>query len=285
MFYKNQNTATLATNIKTGIESRLRDVHTAMPGIIESFDPVAQTASVQPAIKRVFKTQEADKEILTPTDLPILINVPVVQPRGGGFSLTFPIAKGDECLLIFCERSIDYWHQNSGIQLPGGKRFHHLSDAIAYVGLSSIPKKVPDYDPVNVQIKKDDGSVSITIKENGDLDTFSQGDTNITAVGDIVANCSNANITASGSIIANCSTAEVTASGSITLTAGSSISLNAPAIALNGAISTAGNGGGPAIMQTTGQLFNNGVNVGSTHSHPQGLDSDGDTQQNTGGPQ
>lgn len=172
---KNQNLSSLSTNIKQGIESRIKDVHTAMPGIIESFDPVKQTASIQPAIKRIFKTVDAEKEILTPAALPVLINVPVMQPRGGGYSLTFPITTGDECLLIFCERSIDYWHQESGVKNPGAKRFHHLSDAIAYVGLSSIPKKVPNYDPDNIQLKKDDGTSEITILPSQiDIDTDSQ---------------------------------------------------------------------------------------------------------------
>lgn len=33
-----------------------------------------------------------------------------------------------------------------------------------------------------------------------------------------------------------------------------------------------------------GNLTNNGTNIGSTHQHPQGTDSDGDTQQDTGTP-
>jgi hypothetical protein len=49
--------------------------------------------------------------------LPILINVPVQFPRGGCFLLTFPVTKGDECLIMFAERD--------------AKRFHSLSDATA----------------------------------------------------------------------------------------------------------------------------------------------------------
>jgi len=36
---------------------------------------------------------------------------------------------------------------------------------------------------------------------------------------------------------------------------------------------------------TSDTLTHNGTNVGDSHVHPQGADSDGDTQQNTGGPQ
>lgn len=164
---RSNNLSTLATNIKQGIESRLKDLHTALPGIVESFDAATQLATVQPAIRRIFITREGDREILVPSDLPLLINVPVIFPRGGGFSLTFPVAKGDECLLVFCERAIDSWHQTGKVRKPDARRFHSLSDATAFVGLSSIPNKVPNYDPTNVQLKRDDSSVIFTLLTDG----------------------------------------------------------------------------------------------------------------------
>ena len=167
---KNLSVSTLSSNIMLGVETKLKELHTSMPGIVESFDPVTQLASVQPAIKRIFVTQDEDVEILTPTDLPILINVPVIFPRGGGFSLTFPVKKGDECLLNFCERSIDNWYQTGEVSVPGAKRLHSLSDAVAFVGISSLNNKVPNYDNTNVQIKKDDDSVSITLLANGTIE-------------------------------------------------------------------------------------------------------------------
>lgn len=166
---KNSSLSTLASNIKQGVESRLKELHTSLPGIVETFDPETQLASIQPAIKRVFTSREGDIELLTPSDLPILINVPIVFPRGGGFSLTFPVKKGDECLLVFCERSIDNWHKEGGVQLPSARRFHSFSDATAFVGLSSLVNKIPDYDDTNTQFKSDDGKVEITLLTNGTI--------------------------------------------------------------------------------------------------------------------
>lgn len=140
-----------------------------MPGIVKSFDAESQTATVQPAIKRIFKTVNEDVEILTPVDLPVLINVPIVFPRGGGFSMTFPVAKGDECLLVFSERSIDNWHRSGGSQKPLARRFHSISDAIAMVGLSSLPNKIPNYSSSSVQIKKDDGSCVFSLKDDNGI--------------------------------------------------------------------------------------------------------------------
>lgn len=166
---KNPSLSTLASNIKQGIETRLKDLHTTMPGIIESFDSVKQTASVQPAIKRIFKTNDGEVELLTPDNLPILINVIVKFPRGGGFSMTFPVNKGDECELTFCERSIDNWHRTGKIEVPGARRFHSLSDATCVVGLSSLPNKIPNFDDTNVQLKSDDGKVEITLLTDGTI--------------------------------------------------------------------------------------------------------------------
>lgn len=159
--------SSLASNIQQGVENRLKDLHTAMPGIVQAFDASTQLASVQCAIKRLFITRTNAEETLTAVDLPPLINVPVIFPRGGGFSLTFPVQPGDECLLVFCERAIDLWHETGATEVPNAKRFHALSDAVALVGLSSTPKKVPNYDDTNVQLKRDDGSVEFTLLTNG----------------------------------------------------------------------------------------------------------------------
>ena len=154
---------TLSSTIKKGIRNALKDVHTAMPGIVESFNAEKMTASVQPAVQRLFKKDDGETVTTRPENLPLLINVPVVFPRGGGYSMTFPVAKGDECLVVFCERSYDIWHQNSGIQGPGALRFHSLSDAVCHVGLSSAPKAVPDFLTDGVRIGKDDGTSKIDI--------------------------------------------------------------------------------------------------------------------------
>ena len=236
---KSSNLATLAANIKQGIEARLKELHTAMPGIIQSFDAATQLASVQPAIRRIFVTRDGDSEILVPSDLPILINVPVIFPRGGGFSLTFPVAKGDECLLVFCERSIDNWHETGKVKKPGSRRFHSLSDATALVGLSSVPNKIPNYDDTNVVLKKDDDSSVITVYTDGNI-RF-KADTKVT-------------IESPESEI----TGNLTVQQNLTVNGNSSL---------------------------TSTVTSNGVNIGDTHVHPQGNDSGGNTEQNTGGPQ
>lgn len=254
---KSSNLATLATNIKEGVANALKDLHTSMPGIVVSFDAATQLASVQPAIKRIFKTDDGEKELLTPTNLPVLINVLVQFPRGGGFSMTFPVAQGDECLLVFCERSIDSWHQYGTVREPGARRFHSLSDATAFVGLSSVPNKVPGYDAVNTVIKKDDGSVSISLNADGSLAIGADSDIDI--IGGAEVNIEAATV--------------------VNITGGTEINMIAPIINLDGVVNALQG------LAVTGSCTNEGTNIGKQHIHSQGPDSpSGDSQQDTGFP-
>ncbi|MKP63446.1 translation initiation factor IF-2, partial [Salmonella enterica subsp. enterica] len=105
----------------------------------QSFDPDAVTAVVQPAIRSV-ETDNDGNRVTKP--YPLLVDVPVVFPRGGGCTLTFPVKAGDECLVIFADRCIDFWWQNGGVQEPVDDRVHDLSDAFCIVGPQSQAQKI-----------------------------------------------------------------------------------------------------------------------------------------------
>lgn len=132
----------------------------SIPGIIQSFDPGAVTAVVQPAIKGV-EHDESGAEVSV--SLPLLVDVPVVFPRGGGCTLTFPVKEGDECLVIFADRCIDFWWQSGGIQEPVDGRMHDLSDAFCIVGPQSQAKKISGISTSAAQFRSDDGSTYLEI--------------------------------------------------------------------------------------------------------------------------
>ena len=162
---ESRNIETLSSVILEGLRAFQTDIHTCLPCIVESFDSVKQTVEVQPVVKRVFIDSETGNKINT--DLPLLINVPILYPKGGGFSLTFPIKKGDECLVFFAERSIDDWYDTGEIRLQNQKRFHDLSDGVAFVGLTSKPNVLSDYKTDQVQLRNDSGTSTIAIQNNG----------------------------------------------------------------------------------------------------------------------
>lgn len=135
-------------------------IWTALPGIIQRFDPETLTCEVQPAITgRVRKIDGAVEEV----NLPLLLDCPVVFPHAGGCSLTFPVKKGDECLVVFASRGIDFWWQNGGIQPPPEPRMHDLSDGFVILAPYSQAKKIGGVSTSAVQLRSDDGQSFIEI--------------------------------------------------------------------------------------------------------------------------
>ena len=108
----------------------------ALPGIVESFDASAQTVCVYPALKRRNRKGEA-------VALPLLRDVPVFFPGGRTSGITWPVARGDECLLIFADSAIDGWFESGEAEAPASERRHDLSDAFAFVGFRSKPNVLP----------------------------------------------------------------------------------------------------------------------------------------------
>lgn len=82
----------------------------------------------------------------------------MVFPRGGGCTLTFPVKAGDECLVIFADRCIDFWWQSGGVQEPVDDRQHDLSDAFCIVGPQSQAQKIGGISTGATQLRSDDGS-------------------------------------------------------------------------------------------------------------------------------
>lgn len=201
---------TLDDLISRYIDNSLIDTHTALPGVIDSFDPETQIAKVQPLIKRVL-IDNIEK------DLPVLINVPVVFQRAGGFNITFPVQQGDECLILFSERAIDTWLQSGGIQKPLDRRKHDLTDAIALLGLYNQTNVISDFNNSDLVLRSEDNSTKITISSDSII---------IDSALETTINTTNANINASSSINVNCPsttwigninlTGNITQTGSIT---------------------------------------------------------------------
>ena len=131
----------------------------AMPGIIQSFDPDAVTCTVEVALRGIVGDGS--------TELKPLVDVPVIFPRGGGCTLTFPVKEGDECLLIFADRCIDFWWQSGGVQETVDPRQHDLSDAFAIVGPQSQAQKISCISTSAAQLRTDDGSAKLTATAEG----------------------------------------------------------------------------------------------------------------------
>ncbi|KAF1368537.1 Gp138 family membrane-puncturing spike protein [Yokenella regensburgei] len=158
----------------------------ALPGIIQTFDAETVTAQVQPAIKGYETAPDGSQKSLL---MPVLVDVPVVFPRGGGCTLTFPVKAGDECLLVFADKCIDFWWQSGGVQEPVSGRTHHLGDAFAFVGPQSQAQKISGISTDAAQLRTDDGTAfvevaaggNVAVQTSGTLTANAEGGTTITS--------------------------------------------------------------------------------------------------------
>ncbi|WP_369067478.1 Gp138 family membrane-puncturing spike protein [Burkholderia gladioli] len=135
-------------------------VWTALPGIIESYNPAAQTVVIQGGLKVPVR---ADDGTVTTVELPPLVDCPVQFPSGGNSTLTFPVARGDECLVVFASRCIDAWWQSGGVQELADTRMHSLSDGFALLGFRSQPRVLTNVSTTSAQLRSDDGATFIDL--------------------------------------------------------------------------------------------------------------------------
>ncbi len=150
------------------------NIRNAIPGIVQSFNATEQTVTVQPAIRERVKQPDLTYKWV---EIPLLVDVPVSIPRAGGFTLTLPIQKGDECVVVFLDMCMDGWFSNGGVQNQAEKRRHDLSDGIAIMGVWSQPRVISSYSTSGAQLRTDDGSVFVEVSASG---ITMQGDVNIT---------------------------------------------------------------------------------------------------------
>lgn len=145
---------------RLAFEGKQSSMWTASPGIINSVDLAKNTCSVQLAIQGVVEDDTGPKQFV---NMPLLADVPIVWPRGGGFALTFPIAVGDEVLVVFGSRCIDAWWQSGGIQKPMEARMHDLSDGFAIPGPASTPKVLESVSSSKIELRNEAGDVFFSV--------------------------------------------------------------------------------------------------------------------------
>lgn len=117
-------------------------------GTIQSFDPATQTAQLTINYKKTVFVLDPGTQTYQPqlVDYPVAADCPVVFLGGGPGALTFPVAKGDECLVFFNDRDMDNWFAGSTPGTVATPRLHSFSDAIALVGVRSKPNFLQNFD-------------------------------------------------------------------------------------------------------------------------------------------
>lgn len=130
----------LAEIVRLALDSKMLDVHVALPCRVEKYDAATQTVEVAPMVRRALTNTDGETQH---EDLPVLPNVPVCFPRSANFSATWPISKGDFVLVIFCSSAIGTWRATGQLSDPVDLRRHDLSYAVAIPGIAPDGSTIP----------------------------------------------------------------------------------------------------------------------------------------------
>jgi len=136
------------------LRHRLSRVWTALPGVIEKYDASTQRADVRPAVVAFLPLLDGEER----EKLPVIPNVPVVHPSGGGFFCSFPMKRGDPVVLVFCARDIAAWKGgNGGVAEAADNRMHDLTDAFAFPGAKPSGAVLKEADAEKLVVGQDGG--------------------------------------------------------------------------------------------------------------------------------
>ena len=131
------------------------------------YTPLAQT--VQVAInyqKSILVRQDNGTYLPTPLTYPILADVPFIILTGGQTNLTFPIAIGDTCLILFNDRDMDLWVSTGQNSVPNTTRLHAFADGIALIGLRNQNNLVQNYDSVRAALNGGNAVIGVNPTNN-----------------------------------------------------------------------------------------------------------------------
>lgn len=162
------------------VKQALADTRCATPAFLVEDMSATQTVTVQIALQERVRVPSGQQW----WDIPPIVNVPVMVPRGGGYSMTLPLKKGDQGMLIFCDTCFDNWWVNGqdnappaanlqAGQSPSGSqrqleiRRHYVHDCGFFPGLWSQNNLITNYSTDTLQIRSDDGSTVIDVAEDG----------------------------------------------------------------------------------------------------------------------
>lgn len=134
-------------------------------GTVKNFYPATQTADIQLGMQRLVPDYTSNPPQWKARTSPLLQGVPVCILSGGGGTLTFPVASGDTCLVLFNDRDLGNWFStgNTASPPPSG-RAHSLSDGLAIVGFRNMANPLTGYSTTDAVLQNGGSTVSLGSK-------------------------------------------------------------------------------------------------------------------------
>ncbi len=132
-------------------------------GIVQSFDSAKQTVTVKIAVLRQVPQISAGAAAYVAKPYPLLLDVPIFIQAGGTGALTFPVAAGDICLVLFNDRDFDSFWKSGNIEEPNSGRMHDLSDGLALIGFRTSANPISGYDADRTKLSQ--GTTFLALKD------------------------------------------------------------------------------------------------------------------------
>ena len=141
------------------IREHLKQVHTALPGIVTAYAPATRRAQVQIAINKLIGSRFEHESV----PRPVLQNVPVVTPGGGGYLVHVPLEAGDPVMLIFSERGLDAFKATFERSDPPIGAMFSERDAVCFPGFGALEIETP---ADGISIQAEDGSSYVEVHDD-----------------------------------------------------------------------------------------------------------------------
>ncbi|WP_089177156.1 Gp138 family membrane-puncturing spike protein [Bosea sp. AS-1] len=184
--------------LRSAIEQQFANFWTSAPGRVVSYDATKQRASVQLTVKGFIKQEDGSQKAV---DIPVLQDVPVQFPSGGGQTMTFPVKEGDEVLMHFTSRSPASWQQSGGDQVPTDSRMNNLSNGFAALGFKSDPKALSNVSTEATEVRSDDGNTKISLSGAGGVGITTDKSVGIAAANGVTMSGGTGNINFTGTLV------------------------------------------------------------------------------------
>lgn len=147
-------------------------LNTCIPAIIDEFDTSTQRVSATPAVQAKYISPDGEIKYI---DYPKITNIPLAIIKSPGLKLTYPVKKGQNCTLIFSQRSIDNFLLDGTKPLPPEEgpdiqtssiRCMDLTDALCFPGLITNNETIANYNNNAIEIRSADGQTKVSVSEN-----------------------------------------------------------------------------------------------------------------------
>lgn len=159
-------------------QSERMDIATALPARVKTIDYKKQQVSLQVLHKPTINGQTVD--------FPDLLEVPIDQPRGGGFAMSLPIKEGDYGMVHFGGRDQDNFQESGDAKEANMARFNSFSDGRFVPGANPDTKAMPNYDGDNAFFGTDDHKNGMRVTPQGTVAIEGSGESAFQIIEDLM---------------------------------------------------------------------------------------------------